>query len=168
LILNSKPEVPARTPGVDYRGFQSVPMFVSDGFNLYVDTFINGSPARLMVDTGAFATLLHRSFVRRLKIPTQETRLQSSALNLKEEGIDVARIRKLSVGLVNIVGSDVGVVDLGGVLHEGLHRSPPAVGLLGAEILNHHHAIIDFGTRTLYLKRESDQSSTRSRRTTRP
>jgi len=25
--------------------------------------------------------------------------------------------------------------------------------LLGAEILNRHHGIIDFGTRTLYLKR---------------
>jgi hypothetical protein len=27
------------------------------------------------------------------------------------------------------------------------------VGLLGAEILNSHHGIIDFGTRTLYLKK---------------
>ena len=30
--------------------------------------------------------------------------------------------------------------------------SPPVVGLLGAEVLKSHHAIIDFGTRTLYLK----------------
>ena len=59
----------------------------------------------------------------------------------------------MSLGLVNIMGRDVGVVDLGGVLHEGLQRSPPAVGLLGAEILSRQHAIIDFGTRTLYLRR---------------
>jgi hypothetical protein len=152
LILNSRPEAGGRAPGLDFRGFQRIPIFVSEGYNLYVDTLINGSPARLMLDTGAFATLLHRSFVRQLRIPTQETHLQSAALNLKEEGVDVARIRKMSLGLVHIMGRDVGVVDLGGVLHEGLQRSPPAVGLLGAEILSRQHAIIDFGTRTLYLR----------------
>ena len=153
LILNLQPDVPTTVPGVDYRGFQKVPMFVTDGFNLYVDGLVNGSQARLMVDTGAFATLLHKPFVRRLHIPTEQTRLASAAINLKEEGLDVARIRKLSVGMVDIGRNDVGVVDLGGILHEAMQLSPPAVGLLGAEILNRHHGIIDFGTRTLYLKK---------------
>ena len=46
------------------------------------------------------------------------------------------------------------VIDLEGVIHDGLlDGSPPVAGLLGAEILNRHHGIIDFGTRTLYLKR---------------
>ena len=153
LILNLQPEQPVPVPGLDFHGFQKVPMFVTDGSNLYVDGFVNGSQARLMVDTGAFATILHRPFVRRLHIPTEQTRLASAAINLKEEGLDVARIRKLSVGVVDIGRNDVGVVDLGGILHEALQLSPPAVGLLGAEILNRHHGIIDFGTRTLYLKK---------------
>jgi predicted aspartyl protease len=131
LILNLQPDLP----------------------NLYVNGLVNGSQARLMVDTGAFATLLHKPFVRRLHIPTEQTSLASAAINLKEEGLDVARIRKMSVGVVDIGRNDVGVVDLGGILHEALQLSPPAVGLLGAEILNRHHGIIDFGTRTLYLKK---------------
>jgi predicted aspartyl protease len=153
LILNMQPDQPAAVPGLDVRGFQKVPMFVTDGFNLYVDGLVNGSHARLMVDTGAFATLLHKPFVRGLHIPTEQTRLASAAINLKEEGLDVARIRKMSVGVVDIGRNDVGVVDLGGILHEAMQLSPPAVGLLGAEILNRHHGIIDFGTRTLYLKK---------------
>jgi predicted aspartyl protease len=153
LILNLQPDVPAAVPGLDYRGFQKVPIFVSDGFNLYVNGLVNGSQARLMVDTGAFATLLHKPFVRQLHIPTEQTRLASAAINLKEEGLDIARIRKLSVGTFDIGRKEVGVVDLGGILHEALQLSPPAVGLLGAEILNRHHGIIDFGTRTLYLKK---------------
>jgi predicted aspartyl protease len=164
LILNLRPELPGNAPGMDYRGFQKMPIYVSEGFNLYVDGTVNGSPARLMIDTGAFTTLLHRGFVRQLHIPTEETRLQSAAINLKEEGVDVARIRKLSFGLVNILGKDVGVVDLGGVLHEGLQRNPPAVGLLGAEILKRNHGIIDFGTRTLYLRAESPESLRKARR----
>ncbi len=66
----------------------------------------------------------------------------------------VAKIRRLSLGNINIVGEDVGVINLEGLIHNGLlQASPPVVGLLGAETLRKHHGIIDFGTRTLYLKR---------------
>lgn len=153
LILNLQPDVPSSVPGMDFRGFQKVPMFVTEGFNLYVNGLVNGSQARLMVDTGAFATLLHKPFVKRLHIRMEQTRLASAAINMKEEGLDVARIQKLSVGMVDIGRNDVGVVDLGGILNEAMQLSPPAVGLLGAEILDRHHGIIDFGTRTLYLKK---------------
>src|SRR5438105_2089301 len=115
--------------------------------------FNNVAPARLMVDTGAFATLLNRGFLRRLHVPLQETPFSSSAVNLKQRGVQIARIKRLSVGSVDIVGKDIGVVDLEGLIHSDLLRgSQPVAGLLGAEILRSHHGIIDFGTRTLYLK----------------
>jgi predicted aspartyl protease len=153
LVLKMDPDLPGRAPGIDYRGFRAVPMQLTDGFNLYVNATINDAPARLMVDTGAFATLLHRSFVRHMRIPMRQTPFSSAAVNLKQRGVQVARIRKLSVGSVDILGKEIGVVDLEGLIHTGLlEGSPPVAGLLGAEILNHHHGIIDFGTRTLYLR----------------
>jgi predicted aspartyl protease len=153
LILKMDPAVLGSVPGFDRRGLQAVPIQVSDGFNLYVNGSVNGKPARLMVDTGSFTTLLHRSFVRRMRIATRETQYSSSAVNLKERGVRVAYIRKLSVGSVDIVGKDVGVIDLEGLIHNGLLQgSPPVAGLLGAETLRRHHGIIDFGTRTLYLR----------------
>jgi hypothetical protein len=155
LYLNGDPNSDASIPGVNYRGFQAVPIQVSDGFNLYVAGAVNDRPARLMVDTGSFATLLHRSFVRRLNIPTLETPFQSAAVNLRQRGIRLAHIRKLSVGSVDIVGKDVGVVDLEGLIHGRLLQgSLPVAGLLGGELLKRQHGIIDFGTRTLYLKGE--------------
>jgi predicted aspartyl protease len=154
LILKMDPDLPGHAPGVDYRGFNAVPMQVSEGFNLYINATINDAPAKLMVDTGAFATLLHRPFVRQMRIPMHATPFSSAAVNLKQRGVQVARIRKLSVGSVDIVGKEVGVIDLEGLIHGRLlHGSPPVAGLLGAEILNRHHGIIDFGTRTLYLRR---------------
>jgi len=153
LILNTDRSVLGRFPGFNRRGLRAVPIQVSDGFNLYVNGSVNGRAARLMVDTGSFTTLLHRSFVRRMRIATRETPYSSSAVNLKERGVRVANIRKLSVGSVDIVGKDVGVIDLEGLIHDGLlEGSPPVAGLLGAETLRRHHGIIDFGTRTLYLK----------------
>jgi predicted aspartyl protease len=154
LILKIDPDVVGSAPGFDRRGLQAVPIQVSDSFNLYVSGSINGKSAKLMVDTGSFATLLHRSFVRRMRIATRGTPFSSSAVNLTDRGVRVARIRKLSVGSVDIIGKEVGVVDLEGLIHDGLLQgSPPVAGLLGAELLNRHHGIIDFGTRTLYLKR---------------
>jgi predicted aspartyl protease len=153
LILNLEPDSEKPAPGVDYTGFKSVPIHVSDGYNLYVDGAINGAPAQLMVDTGAFATLLHRSFVKRMKIPLHDTPFSSSAVNLRDTDVQVARIRRLSVGSVNIVGHRVGVIDLGGLIaSEMLRGERPVAGLLGGELLQRHHGIIDFGTRRLYLK----------------
>src|SRR5213075_3302457 len=42
LILNMEPQSEETTPGMDYSGFHSVPIHVSDGYNLYVDGAING------------------------------------------------------------------------------------------------------------------------------
>lgn len=154
LILKIDPDATGRAPGLEYRGFKSMPIQVSEGFNLYVDGAINGAPAKLMIDTGAFATLLHRQFVRNMRIPLHRTPFSSEAVNLKQRGVEVARIGRLSVGSVDILKKDVGVVDLEGLIHgELLNGSPPVAGLLGAEILRSHHGIVDFGTRTLYLKR---------------
>ena len=153
LILNLEPRSETITPGVDYRGLSSVPIHVSEGYNLYVDGAINGAPARLMVDTGAAATLLHRSFIKRMKIPLRDTPFTSAAVNLKVRDVQIARIRRLSVGSVDIVGRNVGVIDLGGLIHGGLlSGKPPVAGLLGGELLRRHHGIIDFGARRLYLR----------------
>ena len=154
LILKLDPDLPGKAPGIDYRGYKAIPMHVSDGYNLYVNATINDAPARLMVDTGTGATLLHKTFVREMRIPTQETRLRSAAVNLQQRGVRVARIRKLSVGAVDIIGRQVGVIDLEGLIqNEVANDVPPVVGLLGAEMLSRHHGIIDFGTHTLYLRR---------------
>jgi predicted aspartyl protease len=155
LILNMYPRIPGKVPGLDFRGFRKIPIYVSEGFNLYVDSAINGAQARLLVDTGAVVTTLHRSFVRQMRIPLHETPFRSSGVNLKEAHVEVARIRRLSVGSVNIAAEAIGVSDLGWLLQKAdlPQRSRPFAGLLGAEILQSHHGIIDFGTRTLYLKR---------------
>ena len=153
LILKTDPNVIGSFPGFNRRGLRAVPIQVSDGYNLYVNGSVNGEPAKLMVDTGSFTTLLHRSFVRRMRIATRETPYSSSAVNLKERGVRVANIRKLTVGSVNISSRQVGVIDLEGLIHDGLlEGSPPVAGLLGAETLRRHHGVIDFGTRTLYLR----------------
>ena len=154
LILKINPSVPGTIPGFDFNGFRRIPMHVSDGFNLYVDGSVNGKKAKLMVDTGAFATLLHSRFVRQMQIPLRDTPFRSTGVNLKQRGVQMATISRLSIGSMNLERKDVGVINLEGLIHGGLlDASPPVAGLLGSEILRRHHGIIDFGTKSLYLKR---------------
>ena len=154
LILKMNPSVPGKIPGFDFRGWRSIPMHMSPGFNLYVDGSVNGKKAKLMVDTGAFATLLHSRFVRSLKIPMRETPFSSTGVNLKSRGVQMATISRFSIGSMDMRDKNVGVINLEGLIHGGLlNASPPVAGLLGSEILRRHHGILDFGTKTLYLKR---------------
>ena len=153
LILNRYPELPGNDKTLDLRGFQKMPIHVSEGFNLFVNGAINGRRTKLLVDTGAVVTTLHRPFIRELRIPYYATSITSSGINRKEDEVDVARIRRLSVGSVDFFGKSIGVADLKWLFPEaGAREYRPVAGLLGAELLKSHHGIIDFGTRTLYLK----------------
>lgn len=154
LVLKMDPSTPGTAPGFDYRGFRRVPMHVSSGYNLYVDSSVNGRASKLMVDTGAFATLLHSRFVRSMKIPLHGTPFTSSGVNLSDRKVQVATLSRLSIGSFELQGKEVGVIDLAGLIHNGmLDAKPPVVGLLGSEILRKNHGIIDFGTSSLYLRR---------------
>lgn len=154
LVLKMNPEVGGPIPGFDFRGYRRIPMQVSTGYNLYVNSTVNGRSTRLMVDTGAFATLMHSRFIRSMKIPLRGSPFTSSGVNLTDRKVQLATLSSLSIGSYEIQGKEVGVIDLAGLIHNGLlDATPPVVGLLGSELLRRHHAIIDFGTNTLYLRR---------------
>jgi predicted aspartyl protease len=154
LVLKIDPRVSGPVPGFNFRGYRRVRMHESEGYNLYVDGSVNGTKARLMVDTGAFATLLHSQFVLRMKIPLSQTKFRSVGVNLAQSRVRLANITRFSVGSMDMQSHKVGVINLERLIHGGLlDASPPVAGLLGSEMLQRYHAIIDFGTNSLYLKR---------------
>ena len=153
LFMKIDPDAPGTVPGVNHRGWKNVPIRVSKGWNLYVDSKLNGKPAQLMIDTGAFTTLIHRPFVREMRLPLRNTPYTSGAVNLDHRDLQLATIRHFAIGPFVVKGKEVGVMDLEGLIHgDLLQGTPPVAGLLGSEFLRRNHAIIDFGTRTLYLK----------------
>jgi len=153
LVLKIDPRVSGPVPGFNFHGYRRVRMHENEGYNLYVDGSVNGTKARLMVDTGAFATLLHSQFVLRMKIPLRKTKFRSVGVNLAQSRVRLATITRFSVGSMDMRSHNVGVINLEGLINGGLlEASPPVAGLLGSEMLQRYHAIIDFGTNSLYLK----------------
>jgi predicted aspartyl protease len=154
LILKIDPDTKGPIPGVSKAGLRAIPIHVSKGWNLYVDGRVNGRAARLMIDTGAFATLLHRPFLLAMNVPLRNTELTSGGVNLRERGVQMATINRLGVGPLEYRGKQVAVIDLQGLIHGGLlDADPPVAGLLGSELLRRQNAIVDFGTRTLYMRK---------------
>ncbi len=152
LTMKMDPAVRGVAPGVDYTGFRSIPIHVT-GNSLYVDGSFNGRRGQLRIDTGAFGTLLHRRFVSEMKIPLRKTGLTSTGMNFSPGTVQRATIDRFSLGAVDMRSKIVGVANLEGLFHAGLLEGKmPIAGLLGADILALHNGIIDFGTRTLYLK----------------
>lgn len=153
LFMKVDPDAPGPVPGINHRGWKVIPIRVSKGWNLYVDSNLNGKPAQLMIDTGAFTTLIHGAFLREMRLPMRNTPFASGAINLEERGLQLATIQRFWVGDFHVKRKEVGVMDLRGLIHGDLLKGkPPVAGLLGSEFLRRNHAIIDFGTRTLYLK----------------
>ena len=153
LFMKVDPDAPGPVPGVNRRGWKNVPIRVTKGWNLYVDSKLNGKAAQLMIDTGAFTTLIHRPFVREMRLPLRNTSYTSGGVNLDQRDLQLATIRRFAIGPFLVKGKEVGVMDLAGLIHgDLLQGTPPVAGLLGSEFLRRNHAIIDFGTRTLYLK----------------
>lgn len=153
LIMKVDPDIPGTVPGIDHRGWRGVPIRVTKGWNLYVDSKLNGKAAQLMIDTGAFTTLIHKPFLHEMRLALRETPYTSGAVNLEDRGLQLATIRRFSVGDFVVKRKEVGVMDLAGLIHgDLLTGEPPVAGLLGSEFLRRNHGIIDFGTRTLYLK----------------
>ncbi len=153
LYMKIDPDAEGAVPGINRRGWKNMPIRVTKGWNLYVDGQLNGKPAQLMIDTGAFTTLIHRPFVREMRLKTRDTPYTSGAVNLEERGLQLAVIRRFAVGPYLVKGKEVGVMNLDGLIHGDLLKGkPPVAGLLGSEFLRRNNAIIDFGNRTLYLK----------------
>jgi hypothetical protein len=153
LFMKIDPDARGEVPGINRRGWKTMPIRVTKGWNLYVDSELNGKPAQLMIDTGAFTTLIHRPFVREMRLKTRDTPYTSGAVNLDERGLQLAVIRRFAVGPYVVKGKEVGVMNLDGLIHgDLLQGEPPVAGLLGSEFLRRNNAIIDFGNRTLYLK----------------
>ncbi len=122
--------------------------------HLEVPAVVNNTPCKLIVDTGAFFTVIDRQFARRARIGGYDTGLNAQGLGTNGRGMGYSHFSELKVGDFTIKNASVTISDLdadiiGGELQAG--------GLLGAEYLGLHGAIFDFNSGTLYLRPEKEK-----------
>ena len=111
---------------------------------------IRGQPTRLLVDTGAFVTILHEGFAKSLGLTAEPTRISAQFGRGASKRISAAKINDLRIGMFRAPPEKIGIAPLPQfALQQG---SSKIAGILGMDTLYMYHAIIDLDGMNLFLK----------------
>lgn len=117
---------------------------------------IDGVDTNFIVDTGAAKTVVDLSFARSQNLVLQESSIQVCGLGVSRMVLYKIKSATLMVGEFTLVLPQLHAIDLRHVkqslLEKGVDR--PANGIIGADVLNHHKAIIDYANQLLYLQKQ--------------
>src|SRR6267378_3591339 len=130
--------------------FTRVPIQREETGALTVPCSIRGQTTRLLIDTGAFVTILHEGFVKSLGLAAEPTRITAQFGRGASKRISAAKIDDLNIGVFKVPPKKFGVAPLPQfALQQG---SSKIAGILGMDALYIHHAIIDLDGMNLFLK----------------
>jgi predicted aspartyl protease len=119
--------------------------------HLRVPGTVNGVSCYLMVDTGAYLTMLDAEFAKRANVVGVRTHISAQGIGKAGGDISLAVFPSLRIGSYEIKrgSATVGVLDPEAI---GRGTDSEVAGLLGIEHLAMNSAIFDFVTRTMYLR----------------
>jgi predicted aspartyl protease len=155
-LLLVHPGGPAKgiSPGIrsllTRQGYMPIGLTIVRG-HLQVAAMVNGTPCQLIVDTGAFFTTLDQQFARKARIGGYESRAYMQGLGTNARPIRVSQFPEFKVGDFKITNASVTITELDPEML-GSGEKTGAAGLLGADYLGLHGAIIDLNSMTLYLR----------------
>jgi predicted aspartyl protease len=130
--------------------FTRVPIRREETGALTVPCSIRGQPTRLLIDTGAFVTILNEGFVKSLGLSAERTRISAQFARGGSKKISAAKLDDLTIGTFRVRPEKFGVAPLPQfALHQG---SSKIAGILGMDTLYICHAIIDLDGMNLFLK----------------
>ncbi|HST30122.1 MAG TPA: retropepsin-like aspartic protease [Chthoniobacterales bacterium] len=128
------------------RGFVRVPMHFDSGHHLFVDGQINLRAVKLIVDTGAFTTLI--------SAPIAEAAGAAMDPSMSYRGEGIARLGQFSIGDLNLTNAEVIVASVDKMV---------GAGLLGEEYLSWNFGIVDVGGMNLYLRPPESNTPSKKR-----
>ena len=130
--------------------FTRVPIQREETGALTVPCSIGGQPTRLLVDTGAFVTILHENFVKSVGLAAQPTGISAQFGRGASKRISAAKLDDFNIGAFKMPPEKFGVAPLPQfALQQG---SSKIAGILGMDTLYSCHAIIDLDGMGLFLK----------------
>jgi len=130
--------------------FIRVPIRREETGALTVPCSIRGQPTRLLIDSGAFVTILHEGFVKSIGLAEEPTRISAQFGHGAAKRIKAAKIDDLHIGAFKMSPEKFGVAPLPQfALQQG---SSKIAGILGMDTLYICHAIIDLDGMGLFLK----------------
>lgn len=136
---------------ISTQGYEELKLFITSTGHITVSIPVNGKPCLFMIDTGAGATVIDRS---------KQDRFGLREIRTSDYAAGIGSFSRLigTTAMMNINGHEMKVdslylMDISFVNAElKKNRGRKVDGLLGADFLQKHHAIIDYERKKLYLK----------------
>jgi hypothetical protein len=134
-------------------GYTRVPLTRSGIGHFHTDGTLDGRPLSVLVDTGAGGTVFSLDIAREMGLALTKLEVQGGGAGAAR--LDVYRIREASFRLGELTPKvgELLAMDLTHVNQAAaLRGSGPIDAVLGADALEAHSAVIDYGSSSLYLK----------------
>ena len=134
-----------------------VPLVREKSHHITVEARLGGRPARFIVDTGAGGTIVDSSAAPRYKLDLRARSQRATGVGASVAMSSVAK-HDLALAGVDLSETKLRTLDLSHV-NAGLGKAGvrPVVGVLGADVLWRHKAVIDYekGLMLFFGKRRS-------------
>jgi clan AA aspartic protease (TIGR02281 family) len=135
------------------RGFVAVPLEVNVVGHFELAAEVNGTPVRLLLDTGASHTIFATPSAERLGLHTRPSVERAGGVGASDHATETTVIDALRVGAVLLEQVPAWTFDLGHVNRSLASRGgAPVDGALGGDLLRPAEAVIDYARATLYLR----------------
>ena len=137
---------------LEERGYVAIPMNERPTRHLYINTEINGVPAILLLDTGATLTILEEERAEKLQSRTRFSPVTIAGIGAYGLTTRAAIIQELRMADFYVENFRVHLLNLS-YINDSFSRMgfEEIDGVIGADLLNSHRAIIDYGNLMLHL-----------------
>ena len=135
-------------------GWTRVPM-TDTGRHFLVPCVVNGRSYRLVVDTGAPFTTLDLNLLNAAQVGSRELGVRNGMLAASAEKLSLVDLDHLQIGGYTATETHLTATAQSLKAFEGARDNAPdqpILGLLGGDILASNRAVVDIGSRMLYLK----------------
>ena len=127
---------------------------MGDGCHPFVNALVNGTEARLLIDTGASKTVLDKTFLLSLepKVNLKQSEQLSTGLGAGNLPSEYAQNLKIEIGDWTVDETSVAVLDLYHVNETYKSIDLPILhGVIGGDLLLSHQAVINYKKAELKL-----------------
>ena len=136
-------------------GYRGIKLERVPSGHLHLAVRINGGkPLRFLCDSGANVTLITPAVVKRLKLTAIDAKGTVAGLGGKQQKALMAPIQTLQIGAFTSPWQSVKVVDIAGLNRQFVTAGDiPVDGVLGADWMEKHSALIDVAKGRLFFKK---------------
>ncbi|MCV6631664.1 MAG: retroviral-like aspartic protease family protein [Flavobacteriaceae bacterium] len=136
------------------KNYKKIPLVFSKAKHLEAELLLNGVPATFIVDTGASNTCIGTNQLEKFKITAENSDVKAAGAGAIDMDTQLSKNNKIQIGKLKIKRVNLVIFELDNVNQAlGQHGIKPVDGILGADILENYHAIIDYKKMVLYLKK---------------